>query len=132
MDNTNLVLHSEISKDISTYHSHNMNYYYKMVNPIEYANTHFYAAWENINTKEIIKYWFQDPARFRQRPSVVYLKRTLRMINQYLLKICCILHGKKNTKHFEENWIFLLNLVFTRGRVFNWKDILSYELRCNV
>lgn len=51
MDNKNLVLSSENGNEIATYHLNEIHYYYKMVIPREYFNTHFYVTWENINTK---------------------------------------------------------------------------------
>lgn len=42
------------------------------------------------------------------------------------------LHGRKNVEVFEENWIYMFNMVVTRGRAFNWIDIFSYELQRHV
>lgn len=63
MASKNLVLSSESKNDIATYHPRDINYYYKMVRPREYTNTQLYATWKNLNTKDIIKSWCQEPAK---------------------------------------------------------------------
>lgn len=129
MVNTNLIQRSSRGSDISTYHGNDMNSYYNMIKPNEYANTHLYVTWENINTKEIIKSRCQELARFCDRPSTIYPNRTLKKVCQVLIAMCCGLHVSKNEEIFKENRIFFLNSVFMRGKVFNWENIHSYEIQ---
>lgn len=41
--------------------------------------------------------------------------------------MCFKFHGHKNIEVFEENWIYMLNMVVTYGKFFKWADILSFE-----
>jgi len=72
------------------------------------------------------------PVKFHHHPSVVYPTNILKDVYQYLISMCCWLHGCKNTEVFEENWIYMFNMVVTRGKILNWEDILSFELQHHV
>jgi len=76
MDSKNLVLSNESGNEISTYHPHDIHSCYKMVTPKQFAHTQFYATWENVTTKEVIKSWCQDPVEFHQRPSPIYQSKS--------------------------------------------------------
>ena len=66
------VLSSESEKEIATYHPHDLHSYYKMITLKKYLNTQFCATGANLNTREILKSWWKEPANFFQNLSAIY------------------------------------------------------------
>jgi len=126
MDDSDLMLHSERGGKITMYYGEDMKIYYKMLRSTKYAYNDFYTRWVNLEISEIIKYLCWDPANICHYPSVVYLTNILRYVYKYLISMCYWLHGWNNAEVFEENWIYMLNMVVTYGKYFNWEDILSF------
>ena len=65
---------------------------------------------------------------FHHCPSVIYPRNILRDVYQYLIAMCCRLHGHKNVLVFEETWIYMLHIVVSHGKAFNVEDIFSFKL----
>ena len=93
-----------------------------MLKPNEYENDSFYTKWSIC----------QEPPKFHHHPLAAYLKNILRDVYQYLMVMYYLMFGCKNIELFQENLIYSLNLVVTRGKYFNFVYVLSYELQPQV
>jgi len=102
MDDSHLVLRNESGGQLTTYYGDEIQTYYKMKRSTEYATNDFYTIWFDINTSDIIKSWCREPAKLLHCPSTIYLSMILRDVYQYLIVMCCRLHGQKNVEVFEE------------------------------
>jgi len=127
-----LVLQSESGGHLTTYYGEDMNTYYKMLKPIEYANDNFYMTWTHLDTSYVIKSWCREPTKFCDHPSAIYLTNILRDVYQFLIAMYYHLYGRKDAEVFEENHIYTLNIMVTHEINFNWEDIFPYALQYQV
>lgn len=132
MDYSNLVLHSKSGGQLTTYYREDMKTYYKRLKPTKYENDYFYMRWLDLDTSDIIKSWCHDSTKFHHCMYVVYPTNILRDIYMYFIVMWCQWHGRKNVEVFEGNWIYMLHIMVTHGKDFNWTDVFSFELYYHV
>ena len=88
-----MVLSSVSGTEIATFRAQDYQQMYHFVKPMITMETPFSIPNSNANSKDILKNWVKDLAKFRMTPNQVYKTKTLRKAYQYLVIFPCHLYG---------------------------------------
>ena len=116
---------------IATIASLNITAYYKLPKKQQVFNTKWLTGFTTL-TKDILRSWWQEPAKFWVRTDQAYKIEGLRKGYQLIATMMCRLYGKANCDVFFGMWVPLMFVVATQGIIFNWVSILSTSLRTNI
>lgn len=103
MDDSHIVLWNESGGQLTTYIGGDMQTYYKMFKPTEYANDEVYTRVETLDTTDVIKTWRWEPSMFFHHPSIADLTKIHIDVYQYFIAMYYGLYGLKNDEVFQSN-----------------------------
>jgi hypothetical protein len=86
---------------------------------------YFYDKNDVVN---ILANWWKEEKKLLNGTNGWYVIIGLRVPCVYLMVLICILYGDKICSIFLDAWVLLTYTMATIGGIFNWGDILSYQL----
>lgn len=86
--------------EIANFRAWDYEQMYHMSKPVITMETPFGILNSNANSRDILKNWVKEPAKFRMTPNQVYKTKILQKAYQYLVIFACRLYGQESTKTF--------------------------------
>jgi len=84
---------SSVGVEISTFRAQDYDEMYHMSKPMIIMETPFSIPSNNANSRDILKNWMKESAKFRMTPNQVYKTKILWKAYQYLVIFACCLYG---------------------------------------
>jgi len=97
-DPETMTLRSVSGMEIATFREHDYDEMYQMSRSVITMETPFSLPSSNANSRDILKKWVKDPAKFRMVPNQVYKTKILQKVYQYLAIFSCRLYGQERMK----------------------------------
>ena len=73
----------------------------------------------NANSRDILKNWVKEPAKFRMIPNQIYKTKILWEAYQYLVIFAYRLYGQEGTETFPQSWVIALDQLSREGKACN-------------
>jgi len=86
INNENMIFKSIHGASLASYTPGDIIEYYNIPQPRDYLSTKWYCDFMT-PTKDVIKLWWKEPGKFRQKPGGVYKTKALRKVYQLLMSI---------------------------------------------
>lgn len=99
-----------------------------MSKPMIIMQTPFNIPCNNANSRDILKNWVKELAKFRMTPNKVYKTKILWKEYQYLVIFKCRLYVQESTETFPHSWMIMLDKLASEGKACNWSDMLVHRL----
>lgn len=119
IDPETMTLRTVSGMEISTFREQDYDKMYQMTEPITIMETPFILPSSNANSRDILKNWVKELAKFRMTPNHIYKTKILWKSYQYLVIFSCRLYGKESTKTFPKSWVITLDQLAREGKVCN-------------
>ena len=92
---------------------------YHMSKPVVTMETPFNILSSNANSRDILKIWVKESAKFRMTPNQIYKTKILRKVYQYLVSFSCYLYGQESMETFPQSWVIALDKLASEGKACN-------------
>ena len=100
-----------------------------MSKPMTIMETPFNLPNNNANSRDILKNWLKELARFRMTPNQIYKTKILWKAYQYLVIFSCQLYGQESTKTFPQSWVITLDQLAREVKPRNRSGMLAHQLK---
>ena len=114
-----MILSSVSEREIVTLRAKDYDEMYQMLEPMSIMGTPFILPSSNANSRDILKSWIKDPARFRMTPNQIYKTKILWKVYQYLVIFACQLYGQESMETLPQSWVIVLDQLAREGKPFN-------------
>jgi hypothetical protein len=75
-----------------------------------------------------MKHWWADEEKTLKQGQKIVPTHRLKTPYKMLVDILCRLYGEEKSTHFQTDWMPLAHIVIKTGKIFNWEDIVSFNI----
>ena len=132
LDTKSMALNNFSGQQLASYQPHEIHLIHNLPKPEEHLDSRLYVSWSYLNAKEVNKSWWKKLMKFCQNPNSTYKTKSRIIVYHYLMVMCCRVYGQRSIESFPKGWIYMLYLIITEGKIFNWSNLLSQQLQINL
>lgn len=131
-DPETMKLNSVSEAEIITFRAQDYDEMYQMSELVTIMETPFSIPNKNANSRDTLKNWVKESAKFRMTPNEVYKTKILWKAYLYLFIFACRLYGQESTETFPQSWVIALDQLAREGKACNWSNMLAHQQKEHV